>query len=346
MGIRVEIGLFVVSVTEALQRLFIGANPGGRGVEQADDRSALRATEAGLAPGNHVGSDASLTIGWPGQRDQAPFAGHEILDLDDIADGENVRVAGPHLLVDADPATLTDLEAGRLGQRGIRADPEGNDHDVGGVSLAGFRLHLECAVRCLLEAGHAVIECQPDAMPLDVVLDDARHLRIERRQELIEHFDEGHVEAAMHQIFGGLEADEAATDHHCPGLRPSSLKPAVFVHPGEEQGAALDPLADRPRIRHGPHLEDPRQVDPWQGWPHRFRPRRQHELVVGFARHFAGQRVAQLDGLGVRQDPDRFAIGPDIDIEHDAESIRGGHQQARFLFDDAADMVGQAAVRV
>jgi hypothetical protein len=45
MGIREEIGLLVVVVTEALQGLFTGADPGGRGTEQADDRRALRAAD-------------------------------------------------------------------------------------------------------------------------------------------------------------------------------------------------------------------------------------------------------------------------------------------------------------
>ena len=281
--IRVEVGLFVVVVAEALQRLFTGADPGGRGAEEADDRGALGAAEAGLAPGDDIGGDAPLPVGRPGQRDQTPLAGHEIPDFDDVADGENVRVAGPHLLVDADPAALTDLKAGRLGQRGIRANAEREDDDVGRMRLAGFRQHLERAVCGLLEAGHAVIECQADAMPLNVVFDDARHFPIERRQELIEHLDEGDVESAMHEVLRRFEADESAADDHRAGLRPDRLKARVFVHPGEEQGSALDPLADRPRIRHGPHLEDSRQVDSRQGWAHRGRPGRQHELVVRLA---------------------------------------------------------------
>ena len=46
----------------------------------------------------------------PGERDEAPLAGDEVLDLDGVADGEDVGVARAHLLVDADAAALADLE--------------------------------------------------------------------------------------------------------------------------------------------------------------------------------------------------------------------------------------------
>ena len=58
------------------------------------------------------------------------------------------------------------------------------------MRLAGFGEYLERAVRGLLEAGHAVIERQADAVPLDVAFDDARHVLIERRQDLVEMLDQ------------------------------------------------------------------------------------------------------------------------------------------------------------
>ena len=63
-----------------------------------------------------------------------------------VADGEDVRVARAHLVVDADAAALADLEPGRLGQRSVRAHAEREDHDVGRIDLAGFREHFERAV--------------------------------------------------------------------------------------------------------------------------------------------------------------------------------------------------------
>ena len=87
-----------------------------------------------------------------------------------------------------------------------------------GYVLPGSGLDLERTVRSLLESGHAVIERQMDAVLLHVALDEARHFRIERRQDLVELLDHGHVEPAMDEVLRRLEADEPASDHHRSGL--------------------------------------------------------------------------------------------------------------------------------
>ena len=69
--------------------------------------------------------------------------GDEVLDLDGVADREDVRVGGAHVIVDADPAAVADLEPGRLGQRGVRPHADRENHDVGRIRLAGRRLHLD-----------------------------------------------------------------------------------------------------------------------------------------------------------------------------------------------------------
>ena len=80
------------------------------------------------------------------------------LHLDRVADGEDVRVARAHLLVDADPAELADLDAGHPRERGVGSHAERQDHDVGGVAGAGLRRHGERAVVGLLESGDPVVE--------------------------------------------------------------------------------------------------------------------------------------------------------------------------------------------
>ena len=83
-------------------------------------------------------------------------------------------------------------------------------------------------------------------------------LAVERRQDLIGQLDHRHVEAALDQVLRHLEADEPAADDDGAHRRPRDLEPGVLLHPGEEARPALDPLADLPRVRHRPHLEDPR----------------------------------------------------------------------------------------
>ena len=156
MRIREEIDLFEILLAQPGEKLFVGAGRGDRGPEDPDDRGALGAAETGVPPGDHVGHDPALPVRRPGERDQGPFAGDEILDFDRVADGEDIRVARAHLFVDADPAALADLEPGHLRQRGLRTHADGEDHDVRRMRLAGFRENLERAARRLLEAGHRV----------------------------------------------------------------------------------------------------------------------------------------------------------------------------------------------
>ena len=180
------------------------------------------------------------------------------LHLDGVADGEDVGVARAHLLVDPDPATLADLDPGHRRERGVRADAEREDHEVGRIALAGLRRHGQRLVLGLLEPGDAVVEHDVDAVELEEVRDEPPVLPIERGQDLIGQLDHRHVEPAMNQVLRHLEADEpAADDDRVPG-RPHRLEPGVLLHPGEEARPSLDPLTDLPRVRHGPHREDAR----------------------------------------------------------------------------------------
>jgi hypothetical protein len=268
------------------------------------------------------------------------------LDLDRVADGEDIGIARAHLVVDADAPSLADGQARHFCQRRIRTNAKSEDHDVGRMGLSRFGFDVDGAVRGRLERRDAVIKPEPDSMPLHMAFDDAGHFPVERRQNLIEHFDDRDVEAAMNEIFRGLEADEPAADNDRPGLRPHCLKARVPVHAREEQRALIDPLADRPRIGHGSHLENAGEVDARQRRTHRRRSGGQHKLIVTLGRHLAGQDVTQIDGHLLRRDGDRLATRSRVYSELVAEGVDVRHQQARLLLDDAPDVVWQPAVRV
>ena len=104
-----------------VQRFLGGAGHGERQVEDADDGRPLRAAVVGVVPADHVGGHAALPIGRTGQRDQGRQAAHEIANLDGVADGENVRVAGPHPLIHADAARWGRSPARPPGRAGCRA---------------------------------------------------------------------------------------------------------------------------------------------------------------------------------------------------------------------------------
>ena len=103
-----------------------------------------------------------------------------------------------------------------------------------------------------------------DAVALEEVRDDASVLTVERREDLIGQLDHGDVEAALREVLRHLEADEPAAYDDGAHRRLRDLESRVLPHAGEEARPAFDPLADLSRVRHGPHLEDPGEVDAGQ----------------------------------------------------------------------------------
>jgi hypothetical protein len=65
MRVGIQVDLFEVAVTKARERLFVGARPRGRGAEQLDDRGALGAAKARVAPADHVGRDPACRFAGP-----------------------------------------------------------------------------------------------------------------------------------------------------------------------------------------------------------------------------------------------------------------------------------------
>ena len=194
------------------------------------------------------------------------------LHLDGVADREDVRVAGAHLLVDADPAELPDFDPGHPRQRGIRSHAEREDHDVRRIALARLRRHGQGVVVGLLEAGDAVAQRDVHTMLLEEVADEPPVLRVERGEDLIGHLHHRHVEPAENQVLGRLQADEPAADDDRAHRRAHRLEARVLPHPGQEARAALDPFTDLPRVRHGPDREDAGKVDAGQRRADRSRP--------------------------------------------------------------------------
>ncbi len=87
--------------------------------------------------------------------------------------------------------------------------------------------------------------CSSEEVP-----DELAVLGVERRQHLVGHLDDGHLEAAVDEVLGHLEADEAAADDDGPLLGSHGLEARVVLHAGEEARPPLDPLADLPRVGH------------------------------------------------------------------------------------------------
>ena len=184
-----------------------------------------------------------------------------VFDLDGIAYREDVRRAGAHPIVNANPAQLTDFQPGCLRQPGFRAHADPQHHEVGRIDLAGARECFERAVAVLLKPADIHVEHEANAVLFQVAFDVARDLQIHRRQHLVSPLEQRHLEPQMHQVLGHLEADKTAADHHGALRRHHRLESRVGVHAGGQRGAPIDPLADRLGIRHRPHPKDAGQIN-------------------------------------------------------------------------------------
>src|SRR5579871_2487403 len=107
---------FPIFALAAAKHLLGRASHGGRPVEYADDRRSLRATIIHRTSKDMISRHATLAIGRSGQRHLRRLAGYEVFDLDRIADGVNVGVAGLKPIIDANPATRSNIEAGFDGE--------------------------------------------------------------------------------------------------------------------------------------------------------------------------------------------------------------------------------------
>ena len=232
VGVRKQVNLLVVLIAEPLQRFFTGAGPGCGAFEQADNDRSLRAAEARVAAGDHVRDNAPLPVRGAGQRHQAPLACHDIPDFDRVAGGENVRLAGAHLLVGADAAKFPNLEPSLLCQRRVGPHTEAEHHDIRQVHGTRLGMDFQRAGVRLPELGGPVIQHDVDAMMLQVTFDHARHLPIQRAQYLVPHLQQRHVESSVGQVFRHLQPDKSAAHDHRPGLGPDGLDAGIAVHSG------------------------------------------------------------------------------------------------------------------
>ena len=134
-----------------------------------------------------------------------------------------------------------------------------------GCVFPEFREDPERAIGGVLESGHAVVELEFDAVLDQVAFDEPRHLRVERRHDLVELLDQGHLQSAVDKVFHHLQANEPAADHHGALWFRDGLQPRVGIHPGRGLGAVLQPLPDAAGVGDGPQREDPGRSMPGSG---------------------------------------------------------------------------------
>jgi hypothetical protein len=89
-----------------------------------------------------------------------------------------------------------------------------------------------------------------------VTLDEARHLGIRRRHDLVQLLNEGHLQPTVDPSFDHFQSYESATDNNGPQWFGHALVTRRVVHAGRLHGGAFQPLAHMSRIRYRAHRKD------------------------------------------------------------------------------------------
>jgi len=269
-------------------------------------------------PGHDVGRHAALAVRRVGERHEHLLAVERVTLLDGVADGEDPRVARTEAAVDEDAAETARLETGVVREARLGAHADGRDDEVGLDLLTRPERH-----RVGPDGGDRGAEAQRDAGGAEVVVDRPDHLGVEGGHHLSGGLDDGHGDAAVGEVLGELEADEAATDDRGGAGRADRRHERVGVLDVAQRQGALD-AGDR--------------------WPDGPRTGGEEHVVVGQLGHGARGELAHDDDPAFAVDPD--GLGPDAHVEAEASPERGGglEQQGCAVFDDAADVVRQSAV--
>jgi hypothetical protein len=251
----------------------------------------------------------SLPVRRPGERDQARFAGDEVVGLHRIADGPDVGIARPHGFVDSDTASRAQFQPGVARQLRFGLHADGQDDYVGvksGSTLGNNRGH---ATVNALKARYGVAEVHGNAFGDEMSAHILRHLAVESRHHLVAHLDDGYFQAAMGQILGHFQSDEsAAHDDRLPG------------------GRLVDPRADSAAVRNRAQGKDPGKIDARQRRPYGRCARSEHERVVRLLIEAARAEVLHLDSPRWTIDGEHFLLGPNLDVEAGAKQLGRGNQ--------------------
>ncbi len=165
------------------------------------------------------------------------------------------------------------------------------------------------------------------ALPPQLLVHRGHHFRVHGRHDLAEPLQHGNLHPAAAEVLDHLQADVSAADDHRP-----------------VDGPAGHPLVDAVAVVQVAEGEHAGQVQARHGRANRYRPRRQHQGLVGLERLLLGVELPHHDRAGGPVDRSRLALRADLDAEPVAEPLRRGHQQLAAVFDHAAQVIRQTAI--
>ena len=324
---RVLVGVRVhreVLRARGIEGLPVSADHGGCEATNPNDRGALRARDgargdlAMLGVGNRVGDEASPAVRGSSQGDGAVVVSADRA----VTNRVDFIHAGTPVLVDEDVAAAG-LDARGLGEGGVGAHAGRQDDDVGVQHGAVGERHgvVVVAVGDGL-GGDACMDAHAEAAQL--AGDQRGHLDLEGRQDVFGVLDKVCLEASLREGLGGLDADEPGSEDD--GSRARGL-------------AQGEGVVDRAQGVHARGIEavDGRAGGESSGG--------KDQVVVGERVSLAGLSIGDLDA--VRAGVDRGDLGVDahVEVERCLEGLRGVKEEVSGVFDLAANVVREPAVR-
>ena len=324
---RVLVGVRVhreVLRARGVEGLAVSAGHCGGETPDPNDRGALGARDGArggytvFGVGDRVGDEASPAVRGSSQGDGALVASADRA----VADRVDVIHAGTPVLVDEDVAAAG-LDARGLGEGVVGAHAGRQDNDVGGQDGAVGERHEVVVIA--VGDGLGSSSCMDTHAEAAQLLGDQRgHLNLEWRQDVLGELDEVGLEASLRECLGGLDADEAGSEDD--GSRARGLA----------QGEGVVDRAQGMYARGVEAVDGRAGGEPSGG---------KDQVIIGERVSLAGLRVGDLDTVGAGVDRGDLGVDAHVEVEGRFEGLRGVEEELGGVFDLAADVVREPAVR-
>ena len=271
-----------------------------------------------------VGGRSRFSLGGTCKREARFFICDKMRHFDRIAYGVDVGNVRAVIVIDEDTARRAERDACRLCKFGFRPHAERHDDRPCSDLFAAFGRNVFFA-----DLFDAVAEDESDAFVVQLFVQNLRHIVIERREHLVEFFDERDVFSGKLKVFCDFDTDKSAADYDDIAYR---VLRNVIVDLFD-----IDDVAHRKYVR----FIDARNRTRHDGR----RARRKDERIVAFVKLFSARQI--LYG-------NRFFIG--VYFEHFVRRFRDNiilffkllgrhkHEVAAFFY-DPAQKKGQRTIR-
>ena len=235
--------------------------------------------------------------------------GQAIFDLDGIADGEDVGIAGPRLIVNADAASRTNIMqacfASQFSPDARRCrGPRGGLHHLAGLHRVGgpWGVSLNPHTSTLSSRRRPFL---PTRRSTSRAI--SRSIGARTWWPLSE---QCHLKPRWIR-FSAISRPMKPPPTTTAGVRGQyRLESRVGIHAGGQRRVPFDPLTDRLDVWHGSQPKDSREIYAWQGWSDWRCTGGKHELIVFLGSHLAGDVVLEVHGFLFGRDADYLTTRP------------------------------------